>query len=91
MKRRPLAHDLCETGAVTVNDRSAKPGRRVKVRDRIGIRYPNRYLEVEVLEVREGSISRQDAAGMVLVLRDERRLEEDLLEVRRSRGGHERG
>jgi ribosomal 50S subunit-recycling heat shock protein len=49
--RRTVAQQLCEAGAVTVNDAEAKSAREVRVGDQIAIRQRGRITTVRVLEV----------------------------------------
>ena len=53
IKRRTVAHDACDSGRGTINDRPAKAGTEVKVGDVIAISFGNREVKVEVLDVQE--------------------------------------
>jgi len=60
IKHRTRARDACAQGAVTVDGLPAKPGRQVRVGDRIRIAYPRRVLEVDVEALPEGSVPRSE-------------------------------
>lgn len=49
IKRRTLAKEICDSGRVSINGRSAKPGTEVKTGDKLTIGFGNRTLSVEVL------------------------------------------
>lgn len=53
IKRRTLANEACETGHVTVNGKTAKPGTDIKVGDVISIRFGSNLTTVEVTSVAE--------------------------------------
>lgn len=73
--RRSAAKDLCDGGAVAVNDQEAKAGREVHPGDRIAVRLPARELTVEVLALPAGkSVAKADARELFRVL-DERRFD----------------
>lgn len=63
IKRRSVANDACSTGHVTVNGKEAKPGTDVRVGDRLGIRFGDKYSEYEILSIAEHA-AKQDASGM---------------------------
>ena len=63
IKRRTVANEACDAERVTVNGRPAKAGYDVKVGDRISIRFGEKTLNVEVLQVAE-TVRKDDAAGM---------------------------
>ncbi len=53
IKRRTVANEACDMGRVTVNGRVARASCDVKPGDRITIRFGERALTVEVLDVSE--------------------------------------
>lgn len=50
VKRRTLAKELCDEGAVSVNDRPARAGRELAPGDRVTLNLRNRVLSVAVLD-----------------------------------------
>ena len=70
VRQRHLAKALCDGGAVQVNDRPAKPSLDVRPGDRIRLRLPRRDLEVRVLELPLGNVSRRNAPEFVETLLD---------------------
>jgi len=51
VKRRTLAKELCQEGAVSVNGAPARPGKEVSPGDRVSLRFWNRLMEIEVQEI----------------------------------------
>ncbi|MBR6378249.1 MAG: RNA-binding S4 domain-containing protein [Oscillospiraceae bacterium] len=63
IKRRTVANEACDAERVTVNGRPAKASYDVKVGDKLSIRFGEKTLNVEVLQVAE-TVRKDDAAGM---------------------------
>lgn len=63
IKRRTVANEACDGQRVSVNGRIVKASYDVKTGDVIEIRFGQRTLKVEVLEVAE-TVSKADAAAM---------------------------
>ena len=63
IKRRTVANEACDNERVTVNGRTARASYEVKEGDVIAIRFGERTLSVEVLEVRE-VVGKADASAM---------------------------
>ena len=63
IKRRTVANEACDAERVTVNGRPAKASYDVKVGDRLAIRFGERTLKIEVLQISE-TVRKDDAAGM---------------------------
>ena len=63
IKRRTVANEACDNDRVTVNGRPAKASYEVKVGDEIEIRFGQKTLRIEVLQVTE-SVRKDDAVGM---------------------------
>ncbi|NLL76821.1 MAG: RNA-binding S4 domain-containing protein [Clostridiales bacterium] len=53
IKRRTVANEACDAGRVLINDRPAKASSNVKQGDIITIRFGNKDVKVEVLDVQE--------------------------------------
>ena len=73
IKRRSEAKRACDNGIVTVDDAPAKAGREVRPGQRVTIAFLDRYLEVEVLDLPQGNVSKADAKKYHRVVRDEAR------------------
>ena len=69
--RRTAAKEAVEDGLATHDGAPAKAGREVKVGDRIGIETERRRMEVEVLEVPSGNVSKGLAATLYRVISSE--------------------
>lgn len=67
IKRRTLAKEFCDTGRVLVNDRPGKPATELVVGDVLEIRYGQKRLRVEVLELRSAA-SVTEARNMYQVI-----------------------
>jgi ribosomal 50S subunit-recycling heat shock protein len=74
VKRRTVAQEMIEVGAVRLNGKSLKPSAAVKVGDRIEIAFPRRVISVNVLAIDEREIKRGSAPVSAA---EERRLAED--------------
>ena len=53
IKRRTVANEACDNGLVTVNGKPARASYDVKVGDQISLRFGQRIVTVEVLDVQE--------------------------------------
>lgn len=63
IKRRTVANEACDNERVSVNGRPAKASYDVKVGDVLEIRFGQKTLKVEVLQVAD-NVRKDDAAGM---------------------------
>ena len=63
IKRRSVANEACDTGRVEVNGKIARASYDVKQGDRLTVRFGERALSVEVLDVRENA-GKDEAASM---------------------------
>lgn len=63
IKRRTVAHDACEEGRVTVNDKTAKAGTDVRPGDIVCIRFGNAELKLRVVSTPEHA-GREDSASL---------------------------
>ena len=63
IKRRTVANEACDNERVTVNGRPAKASYDVKPGDILEIRFGEKRLKIEVLQVAE-AVRKDDAAGM---------------------------
>jgi len=63
IKRRTVANDACDNERVTVNGRPAKASYDVKEGDVLEIRFGQKSLKIEVLQVGE-AVRKDDAAAM---------------------------
>ncbi len=50
-KRRAISEDMCKSGVVSINGKVAKPAKDVKVGDIIEIKYLDKTLTYEVLQI----------------------------------------
>ena len=77
VKRRALAKEFCEEGAVSVNGNRARAGREVQVGDRLELTLRTRRLGVDVLEIPARAVSAARAKELYRVVADERIEDED--------------
>lgn len=73
IKQRDAAKRACDRGMVTISGRPAKPGHQVAARDIVVVEWPDRRLELEVLDVPAGNVSKAQAQSLYHVLSDEQR------------------
>lgn len=74
VKRRAVAQEMVEIGAVRVGGRTVKPSAEVRVGDRVEIAFPRRVLTAEILIADEQAVKRGAVAASII---EERRLSED--------------
>jgi ribosomal 50S subunit-recycling heat shock protein len=67
IKRRTVANDLAGAGRVTVNDRIAKPGTKLKVGDVITFSFGEQKTRVEVKKLLN-SVRKEEAEAMYQIL-----------------------
>lgn len=63
IKRRTIANEACDAGRVMVNDKPAKASAPVKIGDQITIRFGNKEIKVEVLDIQE-TVRKDDAKDL---------------------------
>lgn len=74
VKRRALAKELCDEGAVLVNGRPSRAGRELAPGDEVTLNLRNRLLSVAVAELpEEQTLGVSGAKDLYKVIRDERR------------------
>jgi len=71
IKRRSQAKKACENKIVLVDGVVAKPGKEVRVGQIITINFTNRTLEVEILEIPQKSVKKEEAKNFYRVIKDE--------------------
>jgi len=75
VKQRPRAKQLCDAGAVKVNQTIARPGRQVSEGDTLEVVVGNRRITATILRAPSGNVSKRDAASLVEI-KDETFLDE---------------
>jgi ribosomal 50S subunit-recycling heat shock protein len=73
VKRRTLAKAACEKGIVRVDGQQAKAGREISPGQRVSIDFASRLLEVEILRLPRGNVSKKEARELYAVLRETRK------------------
>ena len=73
VKRRTVAKEMVELGAVKLNGRIVRPSAEVRVSDRIEVAYPRRLVILDVLADDERLIKRGEMPFRIL---EDRRVEE---------------
>ena len=63
IKRRTVANEACDAGRVMINDKPAKASAPVKAGDQITIRFGNKEVKVEVLNIQE-TVRKEDAKDL---------------------------
>lgn len=71
IKRRTVAKEVADQGRISINGSIAKSSSNVSVGDTLAIRFGNRLMTVEVLELQE-STKKEDALNMYRVVSEER-------------------
>lgn len=75
VKRRALAKELCEDGAVRVNGSTARAGKEVTAGDLLSLRLWSRLLDLEIVHIPERPPSKEEARKLFRIL-SEKRVEE---------------
>ncbi len=70
IKRRSLAKTACENGIVWLDGHRAKAGKEVSAGQKISIDFSSRFLEVVILRLPRGNVSRKEARELYTVLRE---------------------
>lgn len=69
--RRPLVKELCEAGKILVNDLTTKPGKDIRIGDRITVIRTNARIEVEVAALPAAKqVAKADASALYSVIRE---------------------
>jgi ribosomal 50S subunit-recycling heat shock protein len=76
--RRSIAQELCEAGAVLVNDTTARSSRTVRAGDRLVLLRRDRRLAVRVLTIpTTRNVSKTDSSALYELISDERLSEDE--------------
>jgi ribosomal 50S subunit-recycling heat shock protein len=67
-KSRSIAKALCDEGRVTINGKPAQASTTIRAGDRVRIRFPERPLEIEILDLPLKQASKTDAPRHYRVL-----------------------
>ena len=67
VKRRTVANEVCSTGRVSINGRTAKPSAEVKVDDILEIGFGNGKTRIRILNIQE-TVRKEKAAEMYEIL-----------------------
>lgn len=71
-RSRTEAKTACEAGAILISGEPAKASQSLTPGDRVTLRFTNRILEVEILDLPGKSVSRKAARELYEVVRDDR-------------------
>jgi ribosomal 50S subunit-recycling heat shock protein len=82
VKRRSLAKELCEKGAVKINGEIAKPSKQVSLGDVIEVDTLTKYLKVKVLKVPKGkNVSKKESRELVETLEEVKKDIRDIIDL----------
>ena len=70
VKTRSQGKRGCESAAVKINGKAVKPSREVKAGDILEIKYPERVVVAEIIDVPRGQVARKDRSNYVRILRE---------------------
>lgn len=68
IKRRSVANEACGQGRVLLNDKTVKAGTEVKAGDQIVLRFGEREMRVQVLNIAD-HVAKADASAMYKVIK----------------------
>ncbi|MBQ2712422.1 MAG: RNA-binding S4 domain-containing protein [Clostridia bacterium] len=69
LKRRTVANEACDAGRVTVNGKDAKPSHKLKEGDIVCVRFGDKHLTFEVLQLTE-HVKKEEAGEMFRVIEE---------------------
>ncbi|UCF04239.1 MAG: RNA-binding S4 domain-containing protein [bacterium] len=70
VKTRNQGRKGCEAGYIKLNGTATKPGRSVRVGDILEIRYPHRFLVVEIIDIPVRQVAKKDRDRYIRVIRE---------------------
>lgn len=73
IKRRSLAKAACDKGIVFVDGHRAKASREIFAGQRLSIDFTSRFLELKILQLPRGNVSKKEARELYTVLRETRK------------------
>lgn len=79
IKRRAVAKEVADQGRIKINDVVAKSSSTVKVGDKLEIRFGNRIVTVEVLDIQD-TTKKHEAAELYRIMSEEY-LEREVIEL----------
>lgn len=68
IKRRTVAQEVCEAGNVSINGEAKKASYSIKKGDILDIKYFNRLIKIQVLEVPNENLKKEDIESYVRIL-----------------------
>jgi ribosomal 50S subunit-recycling heat shock protein len=71
VKRRSLAKQLCDSGAVEINSRKAKPAHEVAQNDTLTIKFSKKRCTYSIQEIPSGNVRKEDRLEFVRLLSEE--------------------
>lgn len=72
LKSRALAKSLCDAGQVSRNDKALQPSDTVRIGDFITLKFPSRTLQIEILDIPQGNVSKAKRADLYQVKSEQR-------------------
>ena len=82
VKRRSVAKELCDSGAVRLNGSPVKPSKEVKEGDIIEIDTLTRFLKVKVVKVPSNkNVSKKEARELCQVIEDRKKDIRDIIDL----------
>jgi len=74
IKRRSVAKDFCDAARVWINDRDAKASSRIKIGDRVKVKFGNNMITIKIVSV--NTKARKDEAKEMYEIIEEKVVEE---------------
>lgn len=71
IKRRTVAKEVADQGRIKINDTAAKSSSTVKIGDTLEIRFGNRIMTVEILDIRD-TTKKNEAVELYKIISEER-------------------
>ena len=71
IRQRSLANEACDKGLVKINGQTAKASRDVNLNDIVLIRYARKIIQLKILEIPHGNVSKKQAGDLFEVIHEE--------------------
>lgn len=71
IRKRTFAKKACDAGLVKVDGQNARPAKEIREGQTISIQTPTRLLEVKVVSIPKGNVSKNDAVSLYQIIKDE--------------------
>ncbi len=72
LRSRALSKALCDAGQVSRNDKTLQPSDTVRIGDLLSLHFATRTLDIEILDIPSGNVSRAKREDLYQIKREQR-------------------